>query len=1007
MRNSLFKFILQFCILLFVVATSALGQNTRQLNEAGDVYFDKGSYFQAVEYYQRSLGINNKDKKALYKLGESFRYLFDYKQAQGYYKRVSELYPDNYPLSLYYYPLMLKRNGKYDEAIINFDKFIKFAANSKSKTLAENPEFLEQAYVEKEGSLLALNLLSAPPREYNFKILPEPVNSEYNDFGATSLDGDNSLVLASGRKGSKGGTNTRTGESFADNYRYQSSGKNWSAFKSKDGFNNLNTKVSDGSGIFNTDRNKYYFSRCNEDGKDECRIFVTTLSNGKWGEPVALNKNINIPKFHARHPALSQGGDTLFFSSDREGGMGGQDIWMSISSGIENWGTPINLGEDINTLYDESAPYYFDEENTLFFASNGHKGFGGFDIFFTKGDLSDPDIFNMGRPFNSERDDAYFSLSINRGYLTSNRSKGIGKFDVYGFDYKTGREVIAELENEDAIAGRNTLYSDDFEFDAENSVLVEKIISILVAAQIYGVELAFTDDELEFFNGLSGDDKKRISRIVKSRVRNLSRSNLATVRDEDQFYYENLGDDEKEHVDGIISKYLEDKSLDETIDLEQEDEEYYSSLSTQQKQKLERLIAFRLKNQSENSKSVESIIYSGLSDEEKAWVDKAAVSYVKSKADFLELDLSDGEKEFYNSLNEEQQLEKNGALYFRITELSKEEKNLIEEKERKFYNNLSVEDQGLLKSIASTLLTSGDEGFFNELSSEEKSLLDNFSGDDKRSADKIISNLILNLSDADNYIYETLSSEEKERLSRISEAKASNKYRDFVNGLNASDKDYYNSLSKADKDRVNRLSDRYALQKSVEANGLIVLDDSKSRTVEPIIIDEELDVIIESSKLTTEEKKNVKSALRSGLAGINKSSLEFFNQLSTEDKNKVSNLLELNVLNNGGDITKSNDSKYNDDIRFYTSLSNPNKNKVDEIINYPLLKTDDYVKSMPKERRIITADAAKKYLITKAGSLSLAPSGDQENYYNNLDELGQSTVDRASLPISIRKFNST
>ncbi|MEM7550587.1 MAG: OmpA family protein [Bacteroidota bacterium] len=1009
-------FVLRFAFKLFffsflIVSTVFAQRSTRDLNKTGDLYFDQLQYYEAVPYYEQSLQINSKDRHALYKLAECHRNLFEYKEAQARYKKVADLYPSNYPLSLYYYPLMQKFNGKFDEAIVNFDLFLEFAKNTDSKALEEEPIYIEQAKVEKEGCILALNQLSSPVRDFTFRLLPKPLNSEYNDYSAAPYKDDESAVLASGRSGGRGrSVNSRSGELFADIYRFKKEGESWKEIKVKDNFDDVNTKWGDGSGVFTRDGNKFYFTRCNENNTDNCLIYVTTVVDGKWIEPIPLNKNINLPKSDSRHPALSNGGDTLFFSSDRKGGQGGRDIWLSTSSGSENWGPAINMGDQINTVFNEISPYFFSEENTLFFASDGHRGFGGLDMYFAKGyDLFNPEIYNMGFPFNSNKDDAFFVLGINKGYLTSNRTKGIGKFDVYSFDYNTGRAVIAEINNEKSVAGRNSVFSDDFNFDAEDQVMIEKIISVMVASKIYGVELAFTNTELNFYESLSDEDKKRVSRIVNSRVRNLSRSSLSMIRDEDEFYYKNLGEEEKEHVDGIVSKYLEEKGLNETIELNEEDEEYYFALSAQEKQKLERLIAFRLKNDEEileekvssGYQSVEKTIYDNLSDQEKAWVDKASVSYAKSKANFLKLELSATEKEFYNALEQDEKLTINGAVYNKLTTLAKKPEYQLNEADRAYYGKLSKEDRELLSGIASNLLSSNSSNLFDALTSEEQDFVNNMASADRQIADRLIATLMANIADADDYTYENLSQQEKDRLERFAKAKAEGNYRNYIQGLSAEDQEHYNKLSKSEKRRIDRMVDRYARYKSARQSGLLALEEKDSELKEQSGLksfeEETLDALIESTtKLNPEEKKQAKQILGRNYDKIPQNAIDFFEESTVQDKTKVTDLLVAVVTSSSKGINELNPGNYQSEIGFYKKLDGEEKTKVDQIVTYPILDKEEYLLNLTEEKRGEIAEVAKKYFIARTGNIVLSPAESDLSYYETSNQLGQSTIDRAS-----------
>src|SRR5688572_19222115 len=134
----------------------------------------------------------------------------------------------------------------------------------------------------------------------------------------------------------------------------------------------------------------------------QCRIFVTTFKNNKWSEPAPLNSNINFKSFESKHPAISYGGDTLVFSTNRGGGHGKFDLWMSIDAGEDNWGPAMNLGKDINTKLNELTPSFTSFPNILFFSSDGHEGYGGLDEYMAKRlSTGETLLFNLDMPFNS------------------------------------------------------------------------------------------------------------------------------------------------------------------------------------------------------------------------------------------------------------------------------------------------------------------------------------------------------------------------------------------------------------------------------------------------------------------------------------------------------------------------------------------------------------------------------------------------------------------------------
>ncbi|MCZ6899346.1 MAG: OmpA family protein, partial [Bacteroidetes bacterium] len=403
----------------------------------------------------------------------------------------------------------------------------------------ERDELIDQALIESEGAALGLKYQEEKPTDYQFNKLAEPVNSEFNDYAAAIYTHDSSLMFTSGRLGSRGrGVDPRYGESFTDFYFYEKSDQLWTSPKTKEKFKIINTKWNDGVGTFNYQKDQFYFTSCNNQGQGLCKIYVSKLVNGRWQEPIMLNEHINTQGTESKHPAVSPGGDSLFFVSNRPNGFGGLDIWMSISAGNDHWGPPRNLGETINTLYDEISPFYHASAEKFFFSSNGHVGFGGQDIFMVQGnDYEYADIVNLGPIFNSNGEDCYFSLGHKQGYLSSNRGDALGKFDIY-------------------------------------NLAIGSLISDL----------------------LSRNEADNRSRVLSSRRMRLTGSGLAMRKDEDQLYYENLTAEEKALVDRLIDNELAKGEYFSQVGITKLEKRFFNRLSNKEKEFIE-ILARRQKAQ--------------------------------------------------------------------------------------------------------------------------------------------------------------------------------------------------------------------------------------------------------------------------------------------------------------------------------------------------------------------------------------------------------------------------
>ncbi len=195
--------------------------------------------------------------------------------------------------------------------------------------------------------------------------------------------------------------------------------------------------TDDGAAYVSADGHTMFFTRCPMDDQqgNGAHTYVSTREGGRWSEPVRVVPGGDSTMMVA-HPTLSPDGNTLYFVSDKEeGGMGGKDIWRSTRNADDTWSEAENLGAIVNTAGDEMFPYVR-TDGTLYFSSDGHKGFGGLDIY--KAELGEDKLYrvsNMGLPINSQGDDfgiAFMGMA-EEGLLSSNRASAKGIDDIYSF----------------------------------------------------------------------------------------------------------------------------------------------------------------------------------------------------------------------------------------------------------------------------------------------------------------------------------------------------------------------------------------------------------------------------------------------------------------------------------------------------------------------------------------------------------------------------------------------
>ncbi len=401
-------------------------EKSRKMKKA-DAAFNVDEYSKAVELYKKAYKkTKNRALKAeiIFKQAECYRMLGKIKQAQNYYKRsIKAKYPD--VIVFLRYADVLRMLGNLDEAIVQYTKYIE----------------LNPTDVRGEMGLKSCDFVlkwKDVPTRYKVKLMPI-VNSRFSDFSPAFGNGEYSeLYFTSTREGGvTDKIDARTGESFSDVWLSKMDKKGaWSRpiVMSEP----INTEGNEGSVYVNKRGTIMYLTQCKVEKKKDlgCGIYVSERKGKVWGATqllqVKVERNTTIG-----HPALSEDETVLIFSSDLSGGYGGKDLWISVKEKRNRWSDPMNLGPLVNTPGDEMFPFLA-ADGTVYFASNGHVGMGGFDIYKTSQDKYGAYILpvNLKAPVNSSGDDFGMIVEKNgeRGYFTSNRSGGKGGDDIYQFE---------------------------------------------------------------------------------------------------------------------------------------------------------------------------------------------------------------------------------------------------------------------------------------------------------------------------------------------------------------------------------------------------------------------------------------------------------------------------------------------------------------------------------------------------------------------------------------------
>jgi hypothetical protein len=316
-------------------------------------------------------------------------------------------------------------NDKYNEAIAQFEKYKLNALDKETKAEVDH-----QIAICK--SALALENKSAVAKITN---IGAPVNTAGSEYTPVFPSSENFMVFTYRGERSMGGkqilpnkADEKNGIYFEDvMMSYKNHNNQWTEPTS---ISSINTNGHDATVYISHDGQKLFIYRNVGVGSGD--IFMSKLDGANWGIPEKV-KGINS-NFWEGSVCLSPDEKTIYFSSDRQGGVGGRDIYFAQLMPDGSWGNVKNLGPEINTKFDEDAPFVHSDGKTLFFASTGHNTIGGYDIFrseFKQGAWSIP--YNVGKPVNTSQDDKFYVVSSDgeRGYYSSEKKDGKGLQDIY------------------------------------------------------------------------------------------------------------------------------------------------------------------------------------------------------------------------------------------------------------------------------------------------------------------------------------------------------------------------------------------------------------------------------------------------------------------------------------------------------------------------------------------------------------------------------------------------
>lgn len=460
---------LSLLVVLFFATTSLFSQSRREWLEFGDKAYESGNFKLALACYQHviqlvpgsdrdlvtpyecrpytppkkvadSVALKNamndtskvnpslvegNDARTVYtvhRIAECYRLLHDYDNAELWYAQAVAKPDSRFPDAAYWYGVSLQSNAKYAQAIAQYESY----------QVGKEPDspMARRATRNIGGCLNAQDSLRIK-KEVIVTKLDSNINAGTATFAA-GYYGDPNVLLYSCAKPGNSSTQEKTGQGLeqysTDLFVSTKMNGVWMPGKPLiSSVGTLNTVENEGAASVSFGKEHLFFTRWNEDAT-ESSIYMCRNVGETWLAPQKLNANVNIPGTKSMMPFLSNDGSTLYFVSNREGGQGGLDIWRAPLDEEGNPGAAENMGPVVNSSDDEITPYYHFTSSTLFYSSEGFSGYGGYDIVKSSYNADDNTWStpkNLDAPFNSSRDDAYFTMDRmqQHGFFSSDRDR--------------------------------------------------------------------------------------------------------------------------------------------------------------------------------------------------------------------------------------------------------------------------------------------------------------------------------------------------------------------------------------------------------------------------------------------------------------------------------------------------------------------------------------------------------------------------------------------------------
>lgn len=398
-------------------------------------YYDQKDFQRAIRVLDKATQEDSAFVEAYILKGDIISEQQKPREAIVQYKKGIYAKPDYSPILYYIVANLELLTGLYNDARNDYRKFLSYPDQPKDKK--------EKAIRNIKSCDFGINSM-AHPVPFKLVNLGDSINSQYDDY-MNAVTADEQELFLTRKLPRTHHASTESTEFNEDFYKSVKTDSVW--HKAVNLGPPINTEENEGALCISPDGKYIFFAACNRpDGYGSCDLYWSRKTGDEWSTPENMGPIVNSSAWDSQ-PSFSSDGKTLYFASKREGGKGSSDIWKTELQPDGSWSAPVNLGDSINTKSEEMAPFIHPDNRTLYFASRGHQGMGGFDLFVSRmdanGNWTGP--VDLAYPINTYADE--INLVVNAkgdvAYISSDKLGGKGGMDIYSFKlYKEAQPVM-------------------------------------------------------------------------------------------------------------------------------------------------------------------------------------------------------------------------------------------------------------------------------------------------------------------------------------------------------------------------------------------------------------------------------------------------------------------------------------------------------------------------------------------------------------------------------------